>query len=299
MRRKGGPRRACRSGFASAPGRRASTSSASVSGTPGISGIRATPPVPFATRPISYDVAFGGADTRHEDPDQTRLVRGESGGPRISPAPEERVGRWHAAARHRGTRPAGDAPGRRLRADGVRVDRSRMGSVARSFAGTYDQKWLDDHFPFLPPDFDERYYQAAPRGSAAAHCRSVRQQVVLANLTPDGRRVFDLPSFKAPVHVFPKNDEREDYTASLDTIVLEPDLERFTMTLACRPAAQAQHLRDRAGARRHEGARMVAAARGGRVPDRRCGACRGRGATVVTHAPNTARAAAIRDEHGR
>jgi len=29
-------------------------------------------------------------------------------------------------------------------------------------AGTYDQKWLDDVFPFLPADFDERYYQAAP-----------------------------------------------------------------------------------------------------------------------------------------
>jgi hypothetical protein len=30
--------------------------------------------------------------------------------------------------------------------------------------------------------------------------------------------------------VFPKRGEREDYTASLDTIVIEPDQQRFTLT---------------------------------------------------------------------
>ena len=32
------------------------------------------------------------------------------------------------------------------------------------------------------------------------------------------------------MHVFPKSGEREDYTATLDTIVFEPDQERFTMS---------------------------------------------------------------------
>jgi hypothetical protein len=39
-----------------------------------------------------------------------------------------------------------------------------------------------------------------------------------------------LPQFEAPIHVFPKKGDREDYTAPLDTIVIEPDLERVTMT---------------------------------------------------------------------
>ena len=30
------------------------------------------------------------------------------------------------------------------------------------YAGTYDEKWLDEVFPFLPADFKEDYYQAAP-----------------------------------------------------------------------------------------------------------------------------------------
>jgi hypothetical protein len=41
---------------------------------------------------------------------------------------------------------------------------------------------------------------------------------------------FLLPHLVAPVHVFPKRGEREDYTASLDTIVIEPDQQRFTLT---------------------------------------------------------------------
>jgi hypothetical protein len=97
------------------------------------------------------------------------------------------------------------------------------------FAGTYDQQWLDDVFPFLPKNFDERYYQAAPEDQHVPFPKDP-VQVVLSGFTPDGVRQFMLPHFEAPVHVFPKRGAREDYVASLDTIVFEPDLERFTMT---------------------------------------------------------------------
>ncbi len=30
------------------------------------------------------------------------------------------------------------------------------------FAGTYDDKWKDERFPFLPQDFDEQYFLSAP-----------------------------------------------------------------------------------------------------------------------------------------
>jgi hypothetical protein len=97
------------------------------------------------------------------------------------------------------------------------------------YAGTYDQIWLDEHFPFLPPDFDETYYQAAPLDQQLP-VPTGGQEISLVNLTPDGRRSFTLPAFEAPVHLFPKKGEREDLKATLDTIVLEPDHERLTMT---------------------------------------------------------------------
>jgi hypothetical protein len=81
----------------------------------------------------------------------------------------------------------------------------------------------------LPPDFDERYYQAAPLDQQLPFSVG-GQEVSLGNLTPDGMRNFMLPSFEAPINVFPKKGERKDYKATLDTIVFEPDHERFTMT---------------------------------------------------------------------
>jgi hypothetical protein len=50
------------------------------------------------------------------------------------------------------------------------------------------------------------------------------------NLTPDGRRTFKLPREDVPVHIFPKKGEREDLQGQLDTVVFEPDQERFTMS---------------------------------------------------------------------
>lgn len=96
-------------------------------------------------------------------------------------------------------------------------------------AGTYDQTWIDEHFPFLPPDFDERYYQSAPPDQQLDGPLS-GQQVTLTNLTADGHRSFSLPHFEVPAHIFPKRGGREDLQARLDTVVLEPDEERLTMT---------------------------------------------------------------------
>ena len=191
-------------------------------------GISASAPRPFTAMPIGYDRAFGGVDDRHEDPAQ------------------------HAAFMRN---PVGRGFHRHLKSewvDGAPLPNTEeinqpiqhpddqylpmaFGPIGRGweprycYAGTYDQKWLDEHFPFLPPDFDEQYYQAAPLdqqfdGPLGGH------EVAMVNLTPDGRRSFKIPVFEAPVHVFPKKGEREDLKATLDTLVLEPDLERLTMT---------------------------------------------------------------------
>jgi hypothetical protein len=54
--------------------------------------------------------------------------------------------------------------------------------------------------------------------------------VTLSNLTSDGLREFVLPNFEAPITVFPKKGDKEELIAQLDTIVIEPDQERLTMT---------------------------------------------------------------------
>jgi hypothetical protein len=112
------------------------------------------------------------------------------------------------------------------------------------FAGTYDDEWLDKHFPFLPPDFDTRYFQAAPLDQQLPleAFTGGPVEVALANLTPEGLTRFTIPHLVAPVHVFPKRGEREDYTATLDTIVIEPELQRFNLTWrVSRPLKNSMH----------------------------------------------------------
>ena len=193
-----------------------------------LSGIRASPAQPFIQKPISYDVAFGGSDTLHEDPAKHAWYL---------PNPVGRGFHKHLRSEWVDGTPLPDTE--ELNRPVTRPDEGyapmAYGPIGRSwperlrYAGTYDQKWLDEHFPFLPPDFDERYYQASPADQQLAHPVG-GQQVVLANLTPDGSRIFELPNFEAPVTVFAKDGKREDYKATLDTIVFEPGMDRFTMS---------------------------------------------------------------------
>jgi hypothetical protein len=96
-------------------------------------------------------------------------------------------------------------------------------------AGTYDQDWLDNVFPFLPKDFDERYYQAAPADQQIDYPQG-GEEVQLLNLTPQGRTRFFLPTVDVPVVFFRNGAEPEHRQAFLDTIVIEPDLGRLLLT---------------------------------------------------------------------
>lgn len=206
----------------------------------GLAGISASEPEHFSTLPVSYDVAFGGVDQHSQD-------AGEHDAYVDNP-----VGRgWHKHLKNAwvdgtplpNTQEAGEAvkfPGDRYRP--MALGPLGRGWPARArFAGTYDDRWMAETFPFLPADFDERYYQAAPLDQQLALPREPLP-VVLSGFTPDGRREFTLPHFEAPVHLFPKGGGREEHTAALDTITFEPDAGRLTMSWRlCRPLKKNIH----------------------------------------------------------
>lgn len=193
--------------------------------------VTASPPGLFVKQPLSYDVAFGGTDLRHEDPSEhaafmpNPVGRGFHKHIKMSwvdgtPLPlTEEIG--HGVRDLAGSyRPMAFGPV------------GRGWSTRSCFAGTYDDEWLEKHFPFLPPDFDEQYFQAAPVDQQVPlkFFQNAPVDVTLANLTPDGVAHFTIPHLIAPVHVFPKRGEREDYTAALDTVVVEPDAQRFSLS---------------------------------------------------------------------
>lgn len=206
----------------------------------GLTGIRASSPQRFSRMPISYDRAFGGSDRNSKD---------EAEHDAYLPNP---VGRgWHKHLKNEWVDgkplPNTEETGAPVNFPNNRYHPMAFGPLGRvwssrsRFAGTYDDKWLADDFPFLPRDFDERYYQAAPEDQQLA-LPSGPLDVSLTGLTPDGLREFTLPHFEAPVHVFSVGGGRHDLTAQLDTIVFEPELERYTMTWrTCVPLKKSLH----------------------------------------------------------
>lgn len=209
----------------------------------GLAGVDASAPGVFVRQPISYDVAFGGVDARHKDPAEHAAFMAN---------PVGRGFHKHLRADWVDGQPLPNTEeiGRGVSEPGGDYRPMAFGPVGRGwsmrapFAGTYDDAWLADHFPFLPPDFDERYYQAAPPDQQLPldMFRRGPVPVLLANLTPQGLTRFTIPHFEAPVHVFPKRGAREACNASLDTVLIEPDAQRFTLTWRmARPLAKNMH----------------------------------------------------------
>jgi hypothetical protein len=194
----------------------------------GLGGIRTSQAQRFERMPLSYDRAFGGVDQASDDPSEHDAYL-------CNPVGLGYHKQLKAAWVDGKPLPNIEAPGQMVSAPTGRYAPMAFGPVGRGWAqrachaGTYDQAWLDNECPFLPRDFDERYYQAAPADQQLPIPQSPLD-ITLTGLTPDGLRHFTLPHFSAPVHVFAKKGAREDCVASLDTIVLEPDHERFTLT---------------------------------------------------------------------
>jgi hypothetical protein len=194
----------------------------------GLGGIGASATTPFVQMPISYDRAFGGTDNKSDNPaDHDAYMLNPVGRGFHKQLKSE----WVDGSPLPNTEETDHAVSW---VDGKYRPMS-FGVIGRhwepryKYAGTYDQHWLDHVFPFLPADFDEQYYQAAPPDQQMSKPMG-EQLVTLLNLTPDGRREFLLPHFDAPMYVFPKRGDREEITAHSDTVVIEPDLERVTIT---------------------------------------------------------------------
>ncbi|SFO42580.1 DUF2169 family type VI secretion system accessory protein [Nitrosospira briensis] len=184
-------------------------------------GIRQSAPAAFTEIPITYDRAFGGTDNKHPDPSRHAAFMPNPVGRGFhkqterkyidgAPLPNTEESRNHVTGLEGNYRPMSFGP----------LGRHWQPRVA--YAGTYDQKWIDEVCPFLPADFDERYFQAAPPDQQLPKFTG-EQQVTLTNLTPGGRCDFVLPHFEAPVYVFTRRWQRQDLVAELDTILIEPD----------------------------------------------------------------------------
>lgn len=183
---------------------------------------------PFTVMPISYNNAWGGVDKSQEDPAKHHYY----------PLNHAGVGyHEYTSGKFMDGKPLPNTEEQGAKISNPKGSYRPMafGSIGRAWqprpklAGTYDKNWLDKIFPFLPADFKEEYYQAAPPDQQMDYPKG-GEEAELLNLTPQGRTLFRLPKIRIPVRIFCKNGDEREFDAVLDTVFVEPDRSRFMLS---------------------------------------------------------------------
>ena len=133
-----------------------------------------------------------------------------------------------ASAEHRGSRHAAPTAWRFARA-GVPGADCRVVAAAARFAGTYDAAWQSGQSPYLPDDFDPRFFQCAAPEFTFDRYLTGGEPVQLAGVLPDGPIQFAVPDGWIAVSVTIAGAEQQP-PAHLETLVIEPDKNRATLT---------------------------------------------------------------------
>lgn len=192
--------------------------------TQGLGAVTPSAPRPFVSMPIVYERAFGGG----EPGDHT---------PRAFD-PRNPVGRGFvrsAADALYQPAPNVEDPRDLIGSTGDRPAPAGFGPIARGwqpragFAGTYDQRWIEELAPNWPPDFDPRFFQAAPLDQQIPGGLRGGEHVLVRGASPEGDIQFEVPGDRVLLKgYFRGGAERRRMV--IDTLVIEPDEGVFTVT---------------------------------------------------------------------
>lgn len=184
-------------------------------------------PEPFEKMPLVWERAFGGTDeTKHEPPkvaDEDRNPVGTgfcigNGKNQIDGMmlpnledPQKLISKWKDRPA-----PAG------------------FGLICphweprRSYAGTYDEDWQKHRAPYLPKDFDPRFFHLAPPDQVVTEYLTGGEDVEVTGVGPYGPLRFRLPT--VPVQVaYRLDNEKHAPPVNLDTVLIEPDASRLVL----------------------------------------------------------------------
>jgi len=181
--------------------------------------MRPTRPSPFSTLPLAWHLAFGGTDRTFDDDARTRSD------PR-NPVGQGFQQNSSAEAIEGRPLPCIEHPQSRLSRWDDRPNAIGFGPVPRfaaeraRYAGTYDKHWMDNVLPFLPSDFDDRYFLAAPPDQQLYNL-SEGMEFVCLNMNETGTFRVRLPRVSVPISFMFDNRARVP-TVTPDTLILQP-----------------------------------------------------------------------------
>ena len=189
--------------------------------------LRITPPAPFVSMPLIYERAYGGV---HEVPQDRRRTTFD---PR-NPVGTGFLGSRNPAEMDRQPLPNMEDPARLISRPEDQPAPAGFGFLAasweprKSFAGTYDDTWQSRRAPYLPEDFQSRYFNAAHPDLVCPDYLRGGEAVTITNMSPGGLLRFNLPicEFDVMVRI---EDRTETPDMNLETVLVEPDDMRFTL----------------------------------------------------------------------
>ena len=175
------------------------------------------PPAPFVTMPLDYAHAFGGPDYlanplgRGYNPNRLAALLGANEGamPNLEYADQPVTGHTGAYP------PAGLGP--------MPID----WEPRKRYAGSYDERWLQQDHPGLPRDLDWRLYNQAATDQRQDHCFSGGEHYQLSGMHADHAVLAGtLPSQRVRAFALPVGStDLTEVPLRLDTVWFLPDLQ--------------------------------------------------------------------------
>lgn len=194
-----------------------------------------TAPQPFDTMPIVYEYAFGG---KHEiDPENGKILVEER-----NPIGRGFRGKRKSADLEGLALPNIEDPACLVANAGDKAVPAGFAFIAptwlprKPFAGTYDEAWQKNRAPYLPDDFDLRFFNMAHPDFTFDRYLQGGEPVALDNLSPAGPLRFNLPTCRLEAKIRMAGNV-ESPPLNLETVLVEPEKQRLCMTwrskLAC------------------------------------------------------------------
>ena len=189
--------------------------------TSGIGGVSPSKPIAFTSKPITYEWAYGGADTEDDDPSKQTLDLRNPLGKGVAKRSSSLVN----TPAHSVEYPSGNA---------AKTGPAGFGALASywlprlKLAGTYDAKWVEKRKPLLPADYDERFVLCAPVDQRPPKHLMGGEQIALLNMTPDGLLSFEIP--KIYLTFSSRFGSRaEEHRSKLVSVIVEPEDRRLVV----------------------------------------------------------------------
>ncbi|MCG8314936.1 MAG: DUF2169 domain-containing protein [Pseudomonadales bacterium] len=202
-------------------------------------GLQISEPEPFEAMPLVYERAFGGF---HQADDKKQQLYIEERNP---------VGRGFKGKRKNKEfkdtlLPNIEDPHQLITKPNDQPTPLCFGPVAatweprKSHAGTYDQAWQKTQAPYLPKDFDNRFFNTAHPDLISNGYLLGGEKVQIENMNETGPISFKLPKCDLDLQITVQG-KKEAPPLNLETLFLEPTMNQFSMTwraaMACDKAA--------------------------------------------------------------